>query len=223
MFKTLLESNIDYIHTVPFLDRLGRFNSPVEIKADAAGNDTLGFGCYLPVMGQWFGKSWTETNWFSPPSDLVANRMIYQLELFAISIAFKVFAPCLGGRIVVLRSDNLAVVNSINKLSSHLESTMQLLRDLTLTCMSFQILVKATHIPGVLNRESDLISRDKVQQFLEEYPKSQGQMKEVTTGLWPPSWKPSMQRRSSGKTEFRRKKRPLSGSSKKSVTGIEPQ
>ena len=223
MFKTLLESNADFIHTVPFLDRLGHFNSPVEIKADAAGNDTLGFGCYLPVTGQWFGKSWSETNWFSPPSNLVASRMIYQLELFAISIAFRVFAPSLAGRVVVLRSDNLAVVNSINKLSSHLESSMQLLRDLTLTCMSFQILAKATHIPGVLNRESDLISRGKVLQFLEEYPRSQGQMKELTTGLWPPSWKPSMQRRSSGRTEFRRRRRPQSGSSKKSVTEPKPQ
>ena len=223
MFKTLLESTVDYVHTVPFLDRLGRFHSPVEIKADAASKDTLGFGCYLPTTGQWFGKTWSETTWFTPPSDLVANKIIYQLELFAILMAFKVFAPNLGGRVVVIRSDNLAVVNSINKLSSHLESTMQLLRDLTLTCMSFQILVKATHIPGVLNRESDLISRGKVMQFLEEFPKSQGQMKEVTTSLWPPSWKPSMQRRFSGKTEFRRTKRPRSGFSKKSVTGTRPQ
>ena len=223
MFKTLLQSNIDFVHTVPFLDRLGRFHSPVEIKADAARNDTLGFGCYLPLTGHWFGKSWSETMWFTPPSNLVANKIIYQLELFAISMAFKIFAPSLGGQVVILRSDNLAVVNSINKMSSHLEATMQLLHDLTLTCMSFQILVRATHIPGILNQESDLISRNKLTQFLEEFPRSREQTKEVATSLWPPSWKPSMLRRSSGKTEFRRTKRQPFAFSKKSATGMASQ
>ena len=109
MFRSLLQSNTDFVHTVPFLDRLGHFHSPVEIKADAAGNDKLGFGCYLPLTGHWFGKSWSETTWFTPPSNLVANKIIYQLELFTITLAFKIFAPSLGGRVVILRSDNLAV------------------------------------------------------------------------------------------------------------------
>ena len=202
MFKSMLQSKDDFVHTVPFLDRLGHFHSPVEIKADVAGNPQLGFGCYLPLTGQWFGKSWSDTTWFTPPSTLVASKFIYQLELFAITLALKIFGPGLGGRVVLLQSNNLAVVNSINKMSSHLDMPMQLLCELTLTCMSLQIMVRATHIPGILNRESDLISRGKTLQFLEECPRSQGQMKEVTSGLWSPSWKPSMQRRSSGKTEF---------------------
>ena len=138
MFKSFLEHSDYFVKSIPFLDRLGRVNSALEIKADVAGNSELGFGCFLPHTGEWFGKSWKETTWFQ--GDLQANHMIYQLELFAITLAFKVFAPTLRGRVVILRSDNVAVVNSINKMSSHIESGMERLRDLTLTCMSLQVL-----------------------------------------------------------------------------------
>ena len=147
--------------------------------------------------------------------------IIYQLELFAITIAFKVFGPgrpSLQGRVIILRSDNLAVVNSINKMSSHLEAPMDLLWELTLTCMSLQILAKAVHIPGI-HKESDLISRGRLSDFLKENPKSHGQMKELTSNLWPPSWKPSMQRLFSGRTEFQKGNRGQSISSRKYVTG----
>ena len=172
MFKSFLEHTDYFVKSVPFLDRLGIINSALEIKADASGNPKLGFGCYLPHTGEWFGKSWKETSWFQ--HQLEAARVIYQLELFAITLAFKVFAPALQGRVVFLRSDNIAVVNSINNMSSQMESGMELLRELTLTCMSLQVFARAVHIPGVRNTESDQISRGKVSQFLEENPRSQG-------------------------------------------------
>ena len=212
MFKSFLEHSDYFVKSVPFLDRLGRANSALEIKADAAGNSELGFGCFLPHTGEWFGKSWKETTWFQNGSEV--NRMIYQLELFAITLAFKVFAPNLHGRVVILRSDNVAVVNSINKMSSHIKSGMELLRDLTLTCMSLQVFARAVHIPGIHNRESDLISRGKLSQFLVENPRSQGLMKDLTTKWWPPSWRPSMQRRCSGRTEFQKDKQEHSGYSR---------
>ena len=195
MFKSFLEQEQDdhFVKSVPFLDRLGKIHSALEIKADASGNSQLGFRCFLPHTGQWFGKSWADTTWFTAQSSLEAHRIIYQLELFAITIAFKIFGPSLQGRVIILRSDNLAVVNSINKMSSHLEAPMELLRELTLTCMSLQILAKAVHIPGIHNRESNLISRGRLLDFLKENPKSHDQMKELTSNLWPLSWKPSMQ------------------------------
>ena len=220
MFKCFLEKQDDhFVKSVPFLDCLGKIHSALEIKADASGNSQLGFGCNLPHTNQWFGKSWANTTWFTPQSGLEAHRIIYQLELFAITIAFKIFSPSLQGRVIILQSDNLAVVNSINKMSSHLEAPMELLRELTLTCMSLQILAKAVHIPGIHNRESDLISRGRLSDFLKENPKSHNQMKELTSNFWSPSWRPSMQPRSLGKTEFQKGNQEQSISLRKYVAG----
>ena len=163
-----------------------------------AGNPNLGFGCFLPHTGQWFGQKWTDTDWFTNNLEIKANKVIYQLELFAITLAFKVFGPSLTGRVVILRSDNSAIVNSISKMSSLLESAMELLQELTLTCMSLQILVKAVLIPGISNTESDWISRDKINEFLKANPESQGWRIDIHTKRWPTSWRPSMQPQSLG-------------------------
>ena len=219
MFKSFLEGKDYFVKSVPFLDRLGKIYSPLEIKADAAGNPLLGLSCFLPHTGEWFGKLWFETDWFHKSAGLEAHRVIYQLELFTITLAFKVFGSDIQGQVVILRSDNIAVVNSINKMISHLKSAMDLLRELTLTCLSLQILAKVVHIPGFHNRESDLISRDKSCQFLKENPRSRNRMKEVTTKLWPPSWRPSMLQRSLGKTEFRKASQGPFASFKKRVKG----
>ena len=125
MFKSFLEGKDYFVKSVPFLDRLGKIYSPLEIKADAAGNPLLGLGCFLPHTGEWFGKLWSKTDWFHKSSGLEAHRIIYQLELFAITLAFKVFGPDIQGWVVILRSDNIAVVNSINKMTSHLESAIK--------------------------------------------------------------------------------------------------
>ena len=102
MFKTFLEHDQCFVKSVPFSDHLGKLNAILEIKADAAGNPQLGFGCYLPHTGQWFGKSWMETNWFTQESAIEAHHVIYELELFAITIAFKVFGPTIKGRVIIL-------------------------------------------------------------------------------------------------------------------------
>ena len=132
MFKCFLDHDDYSIKSVPFLDRLGKIHSALEIKADAVGNPQLGFGCFLPHTGQWFRKSWRDTDWFTSHSGLEAHQIIYQLELFAIMMAFRVFGPSLQGRVVILRSDNIAVVNLINGMSSFLEAPMELLCELTL-------------------------------------------------------------------------------------------
>lgn len=207
MFKTFFTDNNYFTSSVPFLRRLGLQSSALEIMADAAGNPNLGFGCYAS-NGEWCAYSWKDTNWFQPESatgtTLKARDVIFQLELFAIISAFRLFGKHTPGMVVLLRSDNMSTVHAINSMTSDLEAPMQLLRQLALTCMSFQILVKATHIRGKDNRESDKLSRAKIQEFLQDHPDSIQKRRYLPTSQWPPSWKPSMQRKSSGLTSFRR-------------------
>ena len=69
MFKQFLNSMNNFFTSVPFLDRLGIRRNCMEVMADASGNKNLGFGCYLPHTGEWFGGWWSETNWFLPQSE----------------------------------------------------------------------------------------------------------------------------------------------------------
>ena len=62
MFQSFLKDNSQFVKSVPFLDRLGILHGALEIKADTASNPKLGFGCYLPHTGEWFGKSWEDTD-----------------------------------------------------------------------------------------------------------------------------------------------------------------
>ena len=209
MFKTFLLSKEGFVTTVPFLDRLGIHRGAFEIMADASGNSKLGFGCYCPSTREWFGGSWSDTNWFKPLDQgclgYEASTMISELELFAITLAFKVFGPRLSGRVIILRSDNDAVCKAIHHMTSHSECAMELLRDLTITCMSLQILVMPLHIRGQDNIMSDRISRieaNKIDAFLQDNPSFHKHNITITSGLWPPSWKPSKRPRSSGSTEL---------------------
>ena len=69
--------------------------------------------------------------------------------MFAITTALKVFGPHLTGCKVTLKTDNRRTRDAINKQSTHLECCMDLIRELTLTCMSLQIVVEAEHILAV--------------------------------------------------------------------------
>lgn len=216
MFHKFFTDPTLFSNNVPFLRRLGLENSALEIKADAAGNPLLGFGFFLPATGQWGGHLWSETSWFNQPI-LHSKTLIFQLELFAIITAFKQVAHTARGSVVLLRSDNESVVAALNSLTSTLEAPMQLLRDLTLTCMSLQILIVARHISGKENWESDLISRAKVASFIARRPASLNRRIVLSDKLWPPSWTPSTLRRSSGWTNFRPHKQGPSPSSLKSA------
>ena len=65
------------------------------------------------------------------------------------------------GRTVTLQSDNSTTVCCINRQKADIPAAMQLIRQLTLSCLQFQITVKAVHIKGICNFKSDLISRNK--------------------------------------------------------------
>ena len=59
---------------------------------------------------------------------------------------------------IVFFSDNYAVVDIINKQTSREPKIMVLVRRLVLNCLKYNILFKSKHIPGILNRECDLLS-----------------------------------------------------------------
>ncbi|KAK7474811.1 hypothetical protein BaRGS_00033949 [Batillaria attramentaria] len=110
----------------------------LNLFADASGQ--AGYGA---VLGQeWFYGAWDE-RWL--------GQNITLLELCPIVMAVKVWGPSLAHNCISFHTDNMALVEMINKQSSKESSTIALVRQLVLLCLQHNILFRAKHIPGKQN------------------------------------------------------------------------
>lgn len=124
---------------------------------DASG--LLGFAA---VFGsKWFADEWTQT---------LLPLQIAVKELFPIVLALEIWGSEMANRKILFMSDNMAVVEVINKQSSKEKCLMHLLRRLVLVCLSKNIFFKAKHIPGKYNVVADSLSRLQFQRAREAAP-----------------------------------------------------
>ena len=65
---------------------------------------------------------------------------------------------------------------------------MILIRDLVLTCLRYNILFHARHIPGLHNTRADYLSRFQIEQFKELFPGADHSPTIVPENLQPKSW-----------------------------------
>ncbi len=85
---------------------------------------------------------------------------INYLELLAVHLALRQFRPLLLGKHVLVRTDNTAAVSYINRMGGIRSRRMsQLARHLLLWSHMRLKSLRAVHIPGVLNRAADALSR----------------------------------------------------------------
>ena len=73
---------------------------------------------------------------------------------------------------VLFFTDNAALVDIINKQTSKHKQVMILIRDLVLSCLKYNILFRASHVPGLQNSRADCISRLQVEKFKELSPEA---------------------------------------------------
>ncbi len=82
------------------------------------------------------------------------------LDLLAVHLALRQFRPLLLGKHVLVRTDNTAAVSYINRMGGIRSRRMsQLARHLLLWSHTRLKSLRAVHIPGVLNRAADALSR----------------------------------------------------------------
>ncbi len=82
------------------------------------------------------------------------------LELLAVHLALRQFRPLLLGKHVLVRTDNTVAVSYINRMGGIRSRRMsQLARHLLLWSHTRLKSLRAVHIPGVLNRAADALSR----------------------------------------------------------------
>ena len=126
-------------------------SAKLNMYSDASGS--LG---YAAVLGShWFANAWLDIH------------MPYQIaikELFPIVIALELWGHKLCNHKIVFHSDNMAVVEIINKQSSKDKTIMRLVRRLVLVAMKYNIVFRSLHIRGKTNVLPDHLSRFKFQE-----------------------------------------------------------
>ena len=146
-------------------------NDDLELFTDSAGSRQLGCGAYY--QGKWVSFKWPDF-W----SEDIFKDITY-LELVPIVLAFYTWANHLAGKKIIIRSDNYAVVDIMNKKTSKNKRVMSLIRHLTLMLLSYNIQIRAKHIPGKINQIADSISRFLWSRLLEILPEQASRIPEI--------------------------------------------
>ncbi len=130
---------------------LGLVTSRVVVTTDAS---TLGWGAVcegMPASGQW---SEPQIRWH-----------INRLELEAVFLALKEFQTQLERQHVLIRTDNTSVVSYINRQGGVRSKALCKQAAMLLLWADSRLLsIRATHIPGLLNRGADMLSRRRIPQ-----------------------------------------------------------
>ena len=186
MFKSFLqECAAERVKSVPFLSRLGIFNTQLELYADAAGNFAAG-GAACMYKNQWAAGFWRETTIY----DYGFQPNIALLEMLAIVMAVEIWAPLLAGKTIILRSDNEATCKMIRNQKADIPACLSLLRHLTKISLHFQLLITTKHISSEDNWKTDLISRGKFGEFRFRNKSADIVPQPLPSSLWPPTWTP---------------------------------
>ena len=123
-------------------------SSQIKLCADAS---KTGFGAT-------YGKYWIQGTW---PTSWQQLHISF-LEMYPIYVTVAFFAPKLKNSSITFYSDNMGVVEILNKQSSKCHYLMQLVRPLVLILLHNNIHLKSKHIPGIENNLCDAISRSQV-------------------------------------------------------------
>lgn len=124
-------------------------------------------------FGGHFGTRFFYGEWDSRFTSLQLGRNIAFLELVPVVIGVALFGPELTHRRLIIRSDNMAVVEALNRLGARDVAMVALLRQLALLCCRYDVHLRATHLPGWRNSQADALSRGNIAAFLRESPGAQ--------------------------------------------------
>jgi hypothetical protein len=84
---------------------------------------------------------------------------ITTLELYPIYVLLGTFGHLIKNSSVLFHSDNLGVVEVLNKQSSSNKIIMSIVRPLVLLLIKHNVMLRSQHVPGLQNNLCDLISR----------------------------------------------------------------
>ena len=142
---------------------------------DASG--TVGFGGFL--RSEWFAGIWP-SSW--------GHIDIQTKEIFPIFEGLKLFGEQLRNKKLKIYSDNQAVVEILNSMSSKSKSVMVFVRLIVLQLMKMNLLIKVFHIAGFKNTTADRLSRNLLQEARRYSPQLDPEPRHLTQDLLPINW-----------------------------------
>ena len=139
-------------------------------------------------MGGYCGNSWFALQW-NEQFIRAKEPSIAYLELYAVAVAILNWINRFRNKRVIIFCDNKSVVYMVNSMTSHSMQCMTLIRIIVLQCMLSNVRVFAKHVPGKLNKFSDLLSRREFKKFNDLAVSTNKQFEEEPTPipeiLWP--------------------------------------
>lgn len=112
------------------------------------------------------GQEWFASHW----DFLHKDCHITVKELFPIVLAIEIWGSGMENNKILFMSDNMAVVQIINKQTSKDQTIMKLVRRLVLATLKHNIHFRAKHIPGKHNVIADRLSRFQFQAAFQSAP-----------------------------------------------------
>lgn len=114
-----------------------------------------------------FGNDWFYFKW---PPHFADDKSISYLEFIPIVLSVFVFANRLTGIKLTLYTDNEALVAIISKKTSSDPFILSLLRKFVIQCVSLDLEIHASFVPGKENVLADKLSRGLLEQFFMLHP-----------------------------------------------------
>ena len=155
------------------------WSSPAITRFYTDSSGSVGYGGFKDT--NWFSGLWPAT-WQSVD--------IQTKEIFPIFLGVKLFGPNLANKRLKVYSDNAAVVDILNKLSSKSRFVMVFVRLIVLELLSHNISIKVFHVPGFKNVVADHLSRNSLQAARRVRPTLDPLPTPVPTHLLPVNWTP---------------------------------
>ena len=159
-----------------FLEDEWEVASKLNFTTDASGFACAGFS----------GNAWFYCEF---PESWKAHSIAVK-ELCPIVIGIALWGNKMKNRKVVLHSDNMSVVDVLNKQSARDPLLMNLVRQLVLSALVNNILFKCKHIPGIKNKVADHLSRSQFQAARVILPSLDQVPSNIPAHLLPWNWRP---------------------------------
>ncbi len=142
------------------LTQFDKTHPQVFVTSDASGS----WGC-----GAYEGPNWLQYQW---PATMETCHIAIK-EMIPVVFAAALWGRTWSTKSVRFQSDNSAVVALVNNGSSMDDYLMHLMRCLAFIMAKYNFVVSATHVRGVDNKLADALSRNKLTEFLSNYPQAQ--------------------------------------------------
>jgi hypothetical protein len=147
----------NYNGVTPMLEAEWEDSSVIQFFSDAA---LSGYGAFFG--GEWFKGVWEEGTGALP---------IAVLEMFAVTLALITWGEKFSNRKLVIWCDNQCVTSVITRQASRCSKLSLLLREFTLACLKFNVLVKMRYIRSAANELADSLSRGDLRRFWDAAPR----------------------------------------------------